>query len=64
MVRNIVGAIVAAACGYLEVSDIRESLNSMENGTDSMRRICAPARGLALCDVKFPQGIVFDWHSG
>lgn len=64
MVRNIVGAIVAAACGYLEVSDIRKSLNSMENGTDSMRRICAPARGLALCDVKFPQGIVFDWHSG
>ena len=64
MVRNIVGAIVAAACGYLEVSDIRECLNSKKNGNDSMRRICAPARGLALCDVQFPQGIEFDWHTG
>jgi tRNA U38,U39,U40 pseudouridine synthase TruA len=64
MVRNIVGAIVAAGCGHIEASDIRNSLKSPANNNDLVRRICAPARGLALCSVEFPESIEFDWQSG
>jgi tRNA U38,U39,U40 pseudouridine synthase TruA len=64
MVRNIVGAIVAAACGHIEVDDIRNSLTTPAHDDDSVRRICAPARGLALCNVEFPESIVFDWQTG
>lgn len=64
MVRNIVGSIIAVACGHLEVSDIRNSLESPENINDSVRKICAPARGLALSNVEFPDNIAFDWHTG
>ena len=65
MVRNIVGAIVATACGYLDISDIRDSLENVRDSDCSLvRRICAPARGLALCNVEFPDSIVFDWQTG
>lgn len=64
MVRNMVGCIVAAACGYLEVSDIQKSFKHPLDISDSMRRICAPARGLTLYNVEFPEDIAFDWSSG
>ena len=65
MVRNMVGCIVAAACGYLEVSDIQTCLKHPEDDINhSMRRICAPARGLTLSSVEFPGDILFDWRAG
>ena len=64
MVRNIVGAIVAAALGHVEIDHIKESLEYPGIANDSVRRICAPARGLALQNVDFPETIVFDWQTG
>ncbi|KAL3791311.1 hypothetical protein HJC23_006040 [Cyclotella cryptica] len=72
MIRHIVGTIVAVACGHLEVSDIRQALGGGENVTSmqadtndfGMRRICAPARGLALCSVEYQDNIAFDWQTG
>ena len=78
MVRHIVGSIVSVACGHLEVSDIRQALNggtckdgkpdNLETQSDTndftKRQIYAPARGLFLSDVDYPDEIVFDWHTG
>jgi tRNA U38,U39,U40 pseudouridine synthase TruA len=36
MVRNIVGTIVAAACGYLEINYIRDSIENQADSNDSM----------------------------
>jgi hypothetical protein len=59
MVRNIVGTIVAAARGYLEIDYIRDSIENQADSNDSMRRICATARGLSLCNVEFAESIEF-----
>lgn len=67
MVRNIVGSIVAAACGHMDVEDIRRAIEMTgeRNGGAKVRRICAPARGLKLVEVSYPDTAVkFDWHSG
>ena len=66
MVRNIVGAIVAVACGHNELEDIQEALSTgvWGNGPSGSRRICAPGRGLKLVDVNYSNDIRFDWHSG
>ena len=65
MVRNIVGSIVAAACGHMDVEDIRHAIEMAgeKNGGAEVRRICAPARGLKLVEVSYP-AVKFDWHSG
>jgi hypothetical protein len=76
MIRHIVGTIVAVACGHLVVSDIRQALGKGEDDTSGnldkqadtndfgMRRICAPARGLALSTVEYQENILFDWQTG
>ena len=66
MVRNIVGTIVAVACGHNELEDIQEALSigSWGDGPSGNRRICAPARGLKLVKVNYQDGIHFDWQSG
>ena len=70
MVRNIVGTIVAVGCGHIELDDVRYALDagrwggnqSGEEGT--IRRICAPARGLTLVDVQYPTDVHLDWQTG
>ena len=64
-VRNIVGAIVAVACGHNELEDIQKALEtgSWGNGPSGNRRICAPARGLKLVEVNYPDDVQFDWKS-
>ena len=32
--------------------------------TRTIRRICAPARGLTLTAVHYPEDVRFDWHTG
>lgn len=66
MVRNIVGTIVAVACGHNELEDIQQALStrSWGNGPSGSQRICAPARGLKLVEVKYPDDVHFDWQSG
>lgn len=66
MVRNIVGTIVAVACGHNELEDIHQALSTRAwgNGPSGSRRICAPARGLKLVEVNYPDEIHFDWQSG
>ena len=66
MVRNIVGTIVAVACGHNELEDIQQALAARRwgNGPSGSRRICAPARGLKLVEVSYPDEIHFDWQSG
>ena len=91
MVRNIVGTIVAVACGHLELDVVRVAINSgrwdggnsmeLEDDLDTanedddyttisndkshtIRRICAPGRGLVLHEVLYPDSIGFDWISG
>ncbi len=66
MVRNIVGAIVAVACGHNELEDIHQALSTRRwgSGPSGSRRICAPARGLKLVEVNYPDEIHFDWQSG
>lgn len=76
MVRNIVGSIVAVACGHLELEDLRVALDTGEwgynnhdgelngKGLRTIRRICAPARGLKLTDVHYPREVDFDWRTG
>ena len=70
MVRNIVGTIVAVGCGHIELDDVSYALDagrwggnqSGEEGT--IRRICAPARGLTLVDVQYPTDVHLDWQTG
>ena len=66
MVRNIVGSIVAAACGHMDVEDIRHAIEMAGERNDGakVRRICAPARGLKLVEVSYPDSVIFDWRSG
>ena len=69
MIRNIVGTIVAVGCGHLELDDVRIALDTGkwdDSGGEitQVRRICAPARGLTLVEVKYPPEIGFDWHTG
>jgi len=66
MVRNIVGTIVAVACGHNELEDIQRALStrSWGNGPSGSRRICAPARGLKLVEVRYSDNFHFDWQSG
>lgn len=66
MVRNIVGTIVAVACGHNELEDIQKALATGRwgRGPSGMRRFCAPARGLKLAEVNYPDDLHFDWHSG
>ena len=66
MVRNIVGTIVAVACGHNELEDIQQALSTgtWGNGPSGSRRICAPARGLKLVEVVYPDEVNFDWQSG
>lgn len=70
MIRNIVGTIVAVGCGHLELDDVRVALDTgkwdgYSVGENSQsRKICAPARGLTLAEVKYPQEMSFDWQTG
>lgn len=66
MVRNIVGTIVAVACGHNDLEDIQQALSTKRwgNGPSGSRRICAPARGLKLVEVNYPDDVHFDWQSG
>lgn len=66
MVRNIVGTIVAVACGHNELEDIQQALSTRRwgDGPSGSRRICAPARGLKLVEVNYPDEVHFDWQSG
>jgi len=69
MMRNIVGTIVAAGCGHIELDDVNIALKTGKwRGSDEdqkhIRRICAPARGLTLVDVQYHSDIIFDWQTG
>ena len=70
MIRNIVGTIVAVGCGHLDLNDVRVALaagkwDEYSVGENSQsRRICAPARGLTLAEVNYPQEMSFDWQTG
>ena len=66
MVRNIVGTIVAVACGHNQLADIQKAIETgfWGNGPSGSRRICAPARGLELIEVTYPDDVHFEWQSG
>lgn len=66
MVRNIVGTIVAVACGHNQLADIQKAIETgcWGNGPSGSRRICAPARGLELVEVTYPDDVHFEWQSG
>lgn len=67
MIRNIVGTIVAVGCGHVELDDIRVALErgQWEGNADGSysigQRICAPARGLTLSKVNYPEDVGFEW---
>ncbi|KAL7527474.1 hypothetical protein ACHAXR_001974 [Thalassiosira sp. AJA248-18] len=94
MIRNIVGTIVAVACGHLDLDEVRVALDTGQWGgkqineedanegrgettrkimsscsesnvqTQTIRRICAPPRGLTLIEVTYPTDVHFHWQSG
>jgi tRNA U38,U39,U40 pseudouridine synthase TruA len=63
MVRNIVGAIIAVACGHVEIEEVRIALDTGK-WRDKVTRICAPARGLTLHHVYYPPHHKFQWRNG
>ena len=63
MVRNIVGTIIAVACGNVELEEVRIALDT-GRWKDKVTRICAPARGLTLHRVYYPPDHKFQWQNG
>jgi tRNA U38,U39,U40 pseudouridine synthase TruA len=63
MVRNIVGTIIAVACGHVEIEEVRIALDTGK-WRDKVTRICAPARGLTLHHVYYPPDHEFQWQNG
>lgn len=70
MVRFLVGSIVAVGLAKLPIKAVENALKQgawVEDDLSKGKRngkkdvICAPSHGLVLDDVKFEQGIVFDW---
>ncbi|TNE62120.1 MAG: tRNA pseudouridine(38-40) synthase TruA [Bacteroidetes bacterium] len=54
MVRLIVGACVQAGQGKLRLEDVKEALDRQ---TTLKRSLSVPAQGLALTDVRYPEGL-------
>lgn len=63
MVRNIVGTIIAVACGHVELEEVRIALDT-GRWRDKVTRICAPGRGLTLHHVYYPPDHKFQWQNG
>lgn len=60
MVRILIGAIVAVGMG-------KESLDCVQKvlveGRGNRYKLCAPAHGLALCNVSYPINFTFKWRA-
>mmetsp|Transcript_33900 Transcript_33900/g.73488 ORF Transcript_33900/g.73488 Transcript_33900/m.73488 type:complete len:510 (-) Transcript_33900:15-1544(-) len=66
MVRFLVGSIVAVGLGKLPIEAVEDALRKgvweEDGGKGKKDVICAPSHGLVLDDVKFEEGIEFDWR--
>jgi tRNA U38,U39,U40 pseudouridine synthase TruA len=62
MARNLVGAIVAIGKGQVELTDVQKALQNGEwDSSIKKRPVCAPAHGLILQHVVYPNNMSFDW---
>jgi tRNA pseudouridine38-40 synthase len=59
MVRILVGAVIAVGMGKETLESVHTALGSK---TDENRyKFCAPAHGLALLNVSYPDNFIFSW---